>query len=109
MQKLEYQDDLGSVKLRGGFVESARSTKVAEDLTTRTIIELRCISERTGRHINPLSAYQHVQRVMVSKTRDQGGYEGMPGDRGENVALVSYVFYLLEADDWDNGISREEP
>jgi hypothetical protein len=48
VEKLEYQDNLSSVKLRGGLIEAARSSQVAEDLAARAVVELSGVSGRAA-------------------------------------------------------------
>lgn len=101
MQELEYEDDFGSVKLRGGFVEAAGSSEIAKDFAARAVVELEQsrVSDviRVGKQAG--QTYYHVEGVERLEASDHGGDEGVSRDFGEDVALVADVFDLLETDD----------
>jgi hypothetical protein len=52
----------------------------------------RGTSGRRGTH-------KHVERVEILEARDHVGYEGVPRDGGQHVALVPNVLHLSEPDD----------
>ena len=43
------------------------------------------------------STYKHVERIVVLETRDHGRDEGVSCNAREHIALIPYVFHLLEA------------
>lgn len=83
VQKLQYEDNFGSVELGCRLVETSGSSKVAEDLAAGAIIELR----RSAKQCGPGTelTHKHVQRVVVLEAGDHCRYEGVACDGGKDI------------------------
>jgi hypothetical protein len=80
VEVLEHQDNFGGIEPGRILVKPAKLAEVGKELAARDVVE------------------EKIEICVVGKGRLEGGDEGMPGDVGEDLSLVTHMIDLLKFD-----------